>query len=210
MDEKFWHDRWAQNQIGFHRSDANPLLVKYFHSLNLKKGARVFLPLCGKTLDIGWLLSQGYRVAGAELSELAVEQLFKQLGLTPEISKRDRLFHYKATNVDIFVGNFFDLTKDVLGFVDAIYDRAAIVALPNEMRDKYTEHLMQVTNTAPQLLITYEYDQSVISGPPFSVSDKEVKTHYQSRYNLNQLVKLDVPGGMKGVTPASESVWLLK
>lgn len=210
MDSKFWLDRWKNNIIGFHRSDVNPLLREHFHLLELPQGSRIFLPLCGKTLDIGWLLSQGYRVVGAELSEMAIQQLFAELKMTPEIIKVGSLIHYKSKNIDIFVGDLFNLTSELLGPVDAIYDRAALVALPEEMRLKYTSHLIQITSGAPQLLITYEYDQSVIPGPPFSVSTKEVKEHYANQYKVNHIVRLAVPGGMKGLCPATESVYLLK
>ena len=98
----------------------------------------------------------------------------------------------------------------MLGPVDAIYDRAALVALPKEMRDRYTEHLVQITENAPQLVIAYEYDQSVVNGPPFSVSQDEVRRHYTDSYNLTLLATADVPGGLKGKCSATEHVWLLK
>lgn len=79
MEADFWHGKWARNEIGFHRSEANPLLVAHLDSLGLKPSARIFLPLCGKTLDIGWLLSNGFQVIGAELSEAAVVQLLRSL-----------------------------------------------------------------------------------------------------------------------------------
>jgi len=210
MDPKFWHDRWRQNRIGFHRSDTNPLLIEYFSALELRRGQKVFLPLCGKTLDIRWLLLQGFQVAGVELSELAIQQLFSELSITPEVKKLGNLTLYRAKGLDIYVGDIFDLSYDLLGNVDAIYDRAALVALPEEMRAKYTSHLIEITDTAPQLLITYEYDQTVIQGPPFSISTKEVKEHYTDHYKVDHLIRLRVEGGMKGLTPATESVYLLK
>ena len=135
MDRVFWHQKWESNDIAFHRSEANPLLVKYFNELSLAKGSRVFVPLCGKSLDIPWLLSHGYRVAGAELSKIAIEQLFDELGVTPEISRDGELDHYRANNIDLFVGDIFDVSDKMLGPVDAIYDRAALVALPEDMRN---------------------------------------------------------------------------
>ena len=210
MDASFWKDKWERSEIAFHEREANPLLVKYFKELSLAKGSRVFVPLCGKTLDIAWLLSHGYRVVGAELSELAVTQLFAGLGVEPKISEVGSVHRYHAHNIDIFVGDLFHVTREMLGPVDAIYDRAALVALPKDMRDRYTEHLMQISDNAPQLVIAYEYDQSVMGGPPFSVSNEEVRRHYTDSYNLTLLVSSDVPGGLKGKCPATESVWLLK
>lgn len=210
MDASFWKDRWERNEIGFHEREANPLLVKYFKELSLAKGSRVFVPLCGKTLDIAWLLSHGYRVVGAELSEIAVKQLFEGLGVEPKISEVGSLQRYRAQNIEIFVGDLFHVTRAMLGPVDAVYDRAALVALPKDMRDRYTEHLVQISDNAPQLVIACEYDQRVIGGPPFSVSNDEVLRHYTDSYDLTLLVSSDVPGGLKGKCPATENVWLLK
>jgi thiopurine S-methyltransferase len=209
VDASFWHQKWRGNDIAFHRSEPNPLLVEYFKALSLVKGSRIFLPLCGKTLDIPWLLSEGYRVVGAELSKIAIEQLLTELGVEPKILRVGELDHYSAENIDLFVGDIFDLSSQILGQVDAIYDRAALVALPEAMRDRYTAHLMEMTGKAPQLLICYEYDQSCMEGPPFSISHEEVSQHYINNYDLTFRVSINVAGGLKGFA-ANEQVWLLK
>jgi thiopurine S-methyltransferase len=215
MQPDFWYERWKSNQIGFHLPEANPLLVKHFSALNLtpkipqKTSPRVFLPLCGKTLDIAWLLAQGYQVVGAELSQIAVEDLFSQLNLTPNITQKSNLTHFSAANIDIFVGDIFKLTPEIFGMVDAIYDRAALVALPDEMRKAYTAHLLALTNKAPQLLICFEYDQNLHAGPPFSISADEVRKHYQTQHDLTLLSSKSMTDGLKGKFPATEQVWLL-
>jgi thiopurine S-methyltransferase len=210
MDESFWQRKWERNEIAFHQREPNPLLVRYFADLSLPEGSRVFVPLCGKTLDIHWLLSHRYRVAGAELSKIAVEQLFAELGVKPTITAIGRLSRYSANDIDIFVGDIFSLSGSVLGRVDAIYDRAALVAFPAPMRIGYAAHLMKITDRAPQLLISYVYDQRLLDGPPFSVSDEEVGRHYRGSYDLKLLASVDVRGGLKGKCPATENVWLLK
>lgn len=210
MEPSFWHQKWEKNEIAFHEREANQLLVQYFDRLSLEEGSRVFLPLCGKTLDIHWLLSNGYRVAGAELSKIAIQQLFKELGMEPTLSKAGEVDHYCAENIDIFVGDIFALSRKTLGPVDAIYDRAALVALPEETRRRYTAHLREITENAPQLLICYEYDQNLAAGPPFSISNEEVERHYKDRYGLNPLISINVPGGLRGKVPAQENVWWLK
>ena len=210
MDARFWHQKWEANDTPFHGSEANPMLVKYFSALSLPEGSRVFIPLCGKTLDILWLLSNGYRVAGAELSKLAIEQLFAALGMEPIITTLGAIERYSAEDVDIFVGDIFELTGTTLGLVDAIYDRAALVALPETMRNRYTAHLTEISNNAPQLLICYVYDQSVLDGPPFSISNEEVNRHYRERYTLTAMASMEVPGGLKGKCAATENAWLLK
>lgn len=210
MQQDFWHQKWEKNEIGFHLPEPNPLLVKYFPSLHLKPGNRVFLPLCGKTLDIAWLLAQGFCVAGAELSELAIENLFRQLNLTPTITNLGEITHYSAANIEMFVGDIFKVTPIMLGKVDAVYDRAALVALPDTMRKAYSAHLMLITNKTPQLLICFEYDQTTHAGPPFSICADEVKQHYQTAYDLTLLASETLPDGLKGKHPATEQVWWLK
>jgi thiopurine S-methyltransferase len=209
MDTDFWLQKWEKNEIAFHESKPNLVLVAYFKELKLVEDSRVFLPLCGKTLDIGWLLSQGYRVAGAELSKLAIEHLFVGLGLEPKISKFGNISRYSATNIDIFVGDIFDLSNELLGRVDAIYDRAALIALPEEVRNRYAKHLLEITDTAEQLMISLEYDRSLMDGPPFSVDSDEVNRHYKDAYNLKLLGSRSIPGGLKGICAATENVWLL-
>ena len=210
MEKAFWLKKWQSNEIGFHNPEAHGLLVKYFGRLALKPGSRVFVPLCGKTLDIGWLLEQGCSVCGAELSEDAVIQLFEQLAIEPEVEEAGALRRYSGPAIDVFVGDIFQLASESLGPVDAIYDRAALVALPEGMRHQYTQHLIRLTNAAAQLLITFEYDQQRMPGPPFCVSDREVEEHYSGDYRLALLESVDVPGGLKGKCPAQEKVWLLK
>jgi thiopurine S-methyltransferase len=210
MQVDFWHQKWEKNEIGFHLPEANPLLVKHFPTLQLKQGARVFLPLCGKTLDIAWLLAQGYRVVGAELSQIAIEDLFNGLCLIPTITKLGEITHYSTNNIDMFVGDIFKITVAMLDKVDAVYDRAAFVALPEDMRKAYSSHLMTLTNKAPQLLICFAYDQSVHAGPPFSICADEVKQHYNTVYGLTLLASEAMPDGLKGKHPATEQVWWLK
>lgn len=209
MEPSFWHNRWQTNQTGWHESTVNPLLIAHFSSLKLPSGGRVFVPLCGKSLDLGWLLSCGYTVAGAELSELAVIQLFAELGIAPSISAvgKHKLFHEEK--IQIFVGDLFDLSREMLGPVDAVYDRAALVALPEPMRVRYATHLKAITALAPQLVIGYEYDQTMAPGPPFSVTPDELYCHYSDGYTLTPLARIEVPGGLKGKCPATEHVWRL-
>lgn len=210
MEPEFWHSKWQKNEIGFHLSEANPLLVAHFESLSLAQGSRIFLPLCGKTVDIGWLLSRACQVVGVELNRMAVEQLFEALNIEPEISEEGGFTIFRAENIQIFVGDFFELSAMDLGAIDAIYDRAALIALPESMRQKYADHLMVLTQCAKQLLITLTYDQALMPGPPFSVSEEEVAAHYQGAYRIGLLCDHFSETGLKGKHPAYERVWLLQ
>lgn len=214
MEVDFWHQRWQSNQIGFHESKPHGLLLAHFQTLGLTKGKIIFLPLCGKSLDMHWLLAEGYRIVGVELSQIAVEQLFKAMNILPTIATVQSFRRYSAPeahglDIEIFVGNFFDLTSTILGEVDAIYDRAALVALPDAMRERYTQHLMAISHVAQQLLICIEYDQTQASGPPFSVNAALVHDYYAKNYHLTRLETSAIAGGLKGKVPATEVAWRL-
>ena len=148
MEASYWHERWGENRIAFHEKQANALLVGYFNKLELDAGARIFVPLCGKSLDIGWLLGKGFRVVGVELSELAVQQLFEELGGEPEVDSAGTLKHYRSSGLDVFAGDIFELSREQLGEVEAVYDRAALVALPEDMRARYARHVSDVSGAA--------------------------------------------------------------
>lgn len=210
VESSFWHQRWSENDIGFHEVKTNALLAKHFHLLGADKGSRIFVPLCGKTRDIAWLLGNGFQVVGVELSEIAVTDLFVDLQINPEISQIDRLTRYSGRNIEIYIGDIFDLSSDILGSVDAIYDRAALVALPTEIRDRYTVQVKTITHGAPQLLICFEYNQNLMDGPPFSINAEEVTRQYGSSYHLTLVESVDVIGGLKGQCPAQEHAWILK
>jgi len=206
MDANFWQERWANKNTNWHQSKPNPLLVEHFDALALRSDAQVFVPLCGKTLDIAWLRQQGCRVSGVELSEMAVIELFDDMQITPTVTQSEKheqdLLCYSAPGLCIYVGDFFLLALEDLDAVDAIYDRAALVALPPAMRQTYASHLQCITNCAPQLLITFNYDQSKMPGPPHSIPPQEIQQHYSKAYHIQQLEARPVDGGLKGQVEA--------
>jgi len=210
MDSDFWHKRWQNNELGWHEGDVNGLLAAHFDDWASAGGQRVFLPLCGKTRDIAWLLSAGHRVAGIELSRAAVEQLFAELGIEPVISRHGDLEHFQAEGIDIFAGDLFELSAQALGPLDVVYDRAALVALPDGMRDRYSAYLMELTGRAPQFLLCFEYDQREMDGPPFSVTGDEVRRHYGEHYDVQLIASREVDGGLKGICAATEIAWSLQ
>lgn len=195
MQPEFWHKRWALNQIGFHLGEVNPNLQRFWPELELEKHARVLVPLCGKSLDLVWLAGQGFQVLGVELSEKAVEDFFNEQQLVAKISQRGAFKAYSAESIELWCGDFFALTaQDVVECV-GLYDRAALIALPPEMRERYTQHLTQILPGACEgLLITLEYEQTQIDGPPFSVSDAEVQQLLASDWQLDILEERDVLG----------------
>ncbi|WP_309496262.1 thiopurine S-methyltransferase [Sulfurovum sp.] len=209
MEANFWHNLWETNATGWHLGDTNPFLLEFFEQLELKTDHRIFIPLCGKTRDIKWLLDSGHKVVGAELNENAIQELFASLLLQPKVQKVGQLTLYSAKDIDIFVGDIFELNKEVLGNVDAIYDRGALVALPKEMRIQYTSLLCNITESAPQLLINFEYDQSLLEGPPFSITKTEIEEHYLEFYDIKLLKSLHLEDGPFTEVSANENIWLL-
>lgn len=209
MDKKFWQSKWDKNEIRFNQSKPHPLLVKHFDKLSLDKGNRVFLPLCGKTIDIAWLISNGFYVVGVELVEIAIQQLFNELEIEPKIEQVGELKLYRAENLDIFVGDFFKVRGKMLKPINAVYDRAALVALPEKKRIKYTKHLVSITKKAPQILITFDYNQEEISGPPFSINSDEIKMHYGDKYKTDLIESIHSQSSLKKSVSVAENIWIL-
>lgn len=210
MNEQFWHDRWETNQIAFHNHDTNPLLARHLQTFLSRPNPRVLVPLCGKSRDMVWLAQQGCRVTGVELSELAVEQFFREWSMEPNIKTAGSLKRYEADGLVIFQGSIFDLTPELLAPIDFVYDRAALVALPEDLRERYANLLIDLTARAPQLLICYEYDQTCSEGPPFSVSEEEIRHLYGGVFHSKLLGRYEVENGLKGKCTAFEAVWHLE
>jgi len=213
MEPKFWQERWARNQLGFHLPEVNPYLERHWPSLALAEGAKVLVPLCGKSLDLMWLATQGHRVLGVELSEQAVEAFFSEQSLTPRITQRGVFTVYQADLIEVWCGDFFALDAEVLADCTAVYDRAALIALPPLMRSQYTEQLNNMVRPGCQgLLITLDYDQTQKAGPPFAVTDEEVKVLLGAHWSLQVIEKQDILGEswkfvQDGVTGLDERVY---
>lgn len=176
MEPAFWQKRWADNQIGFHQGQVNPYLQAHWPALGLAPGSRVLVPLCGKSLDLAWLAGQGYHVLGVELSRRAVEGFFREHGLEPEVRQQGAFEVWRQGNVELWCGDFFALRAQDIGDCVGLYDRAALIALPLQMRAKYMEALSALLPVRCQgLLVTLNYDQALLDGPPFSVGDEEVR-----------------------------------
>ncbi|MBH81887.1 MAG: thiopurine S-methyltransferase [Gammaproteobacteria bacterium] len=185
MDGDFWRERWRSNEIGFHQPDYNKWLLKYWRELHVPRGSDVFVPLCGKSRDLYWLLQRGYRVQGVELVEQAIEAFFEENDLRARRDTRGRFGRFTVPNAEILCGDFFELTVNHLNTPVAVFDRAALVALPEKLRFRYADHLLRIIPDGAQiLLVTLEYPQDQVSGPPFSVSREEVTVHFEERCGI--------------------------
>jgi thiopurine S-methyltransferase len=193
VDNQHWLDRWKENRIGFHEPAVNQHLHQYFSEFDLAEGASVFLPLCGKALDISWIAAQGYQVIGIELSALAIEAFFEDNQLNYERFDSDRFGVYKSTNICLLQGDFFDLSKDDLGACSLVYDRAALIAVNPLDRSRYCEHMLSIIPAVSNmLLVTLEYNQAEMQGPPFAVLEDEVRQYYSEAFSISLLESNDI------------------
>jgi thiopurine S-methyltransferase len=193
MKTEFWLERWQNNEIGFHQGEINAHLQEYWGGLHLPAGAEVFVPLCGKSRDMLWLCAQGHRVLGVELSPLAVEDFFLENELKPQLRSHGPFDSWSCDGVTLLCGDFFDLDAADLKGVSGVYDRASLVALPPEMRERYAQHLHAILPArVPMLLVTMDYAQAEMSGPPFAVDAAEVRELYAAHYGVEPLYTLDV------------------
>ena len=193
MQADFWLERWEQNQIGFHEEEINSHLQKFWSRLNIPSGSKIFVPLCGKSSDMLWLLSQGYQVFGVELSPLAVKSFFAENNLQARVSDCGAFQRWEMDGLTIYQGNFFDLSSEDLLDCCAIYDRASLIALPVEMRQPYSQRLHEIVPALSHtLLVTLEYNQDEMQGPPFSVSADEVHRLFGAVSKIECLYKDDI------------------
>jgi thiopurine S-methyltransferase len=213
MQPEFWHQRWQRGETGWHLPEINLHLQEHWPRLGAK--GRVLVPLCGKTLDLLWLAGEGHRVLGVEISPIAVEALFRDNGLTPIVTDEPPFQRYRVDEIEVLCGDFFALGSGEVGEVAAVYDRGSLIALPPNLRPRYVEHLTGLLQpTTRVLLITLEYDQAEMAGPPFSVRDAEVRALFGVRFDVCCLAEADVLSeslGLRsrGVTRLREQVYAL-
>ena len=188
-----WESRWQEGRIGFHLSKVNPYLLRYSDNLLTQDTKSVFVPLCGKTLDLSWLAGKTKNVVGIELVHKAVKDFFNENKLTHSIRQSGKLNLFSNDTVALFQGDFFDLNNEQTTLFEAIYDRGSIVAFDSPERQRYVDHLMSFLKPGGRiLLITLEYDQNQMSGPPFSVPTDEIEWLYAPHGLLELLETTDI------------------
>jgi thiopurine S-methyltransferase len=212
MKAEYWLERWQAGHIGFHRADANPRLVAN-QPRAFGDCVRILVPLCGKSHDMEWLAVHGYEVVGVELSELAARDFFAERGLEPTRGQLGPFVEYRHGAVTILVGDFFAAEPDALGYFEGVYDRAAMIALPADLRARYAAHLPTLmTPKGKLLLVTLHYDAE--GGPPFDVSPEEVERSFpHGKLTLLESVdaREETPGPVsRGASFVQENVHLIE
>jgi thiopurine S-methyltransferase len=216
MDSEFWNARWEAQEIGFHQPNFEPALDQYWHLLKAPAGARVFVPLSGKSLDMVWLAQQGYHVVGSEFSERAVDDFFSERSLTPTVRKDGPFIIKSSGPYEIWCGDFFALPPAAVVKVSGVYDRAALIALPADMQLRYADKMKSLLPAkAPILLITVDYKQSEMPGPPFATPKQMVERLFADRYECTLLVAKEVLAKYehfreRGLTALEGAVYLLQ
>ncbi|MDD5059059.1 MAG: thiopurine S-methyltransferase [Sideroxydans sp.] len=215
MKKEFWLERWERAEIGFHQGEINPYLRRFWPELDVARGGEVFVPLCGKSLDMVWLRQQGNFVLGVELSPIAVRDFFREQGRLAQRVSGGGFDNYIADGFCLACGDFFDLREEDMAQVSAVYDRASLVALPPEMRESYARHLVNILPSGTRiLLVTFDYPQAEMPGPPFAVSVQEVQALYGQYAEVRLLAQEDVLAQnprfvQRGVTRMQENIFLV-
>lgn len=192
MEQGFWHKCWERNALGFHQHSVHLFLTQYFSSMCLSQDKHVFVPLCGKSSDMLYL-GEYLNVTGNELSEIACRDFFQDNGVCFEKSAHRHFTKYSCENISLLQGDFFALQADDIPKVDWIYDRAALVALPEAMQNKYVAHLKSFFNSGTRLfLVTVEFPKDQLSGPPFAITSERVARLFDG-FHIEHLASHDLP-----------------
>lgn len=190
MEKDFWLSKWEMNQIGFHQDEYNPNLMEYLpHYLtDHHSKPNVLVPLCGKTKDIIYLANHAQKIIGVELAEKACHDFFIENALQFDVQEiNENVKVYRSLNIELYCGDIFNIDENVFKDIDLIYDRASLVALPQEMRTKlYQLYKKLLKNDTRLYAITFEYDQSQMQGPPFSISTNEFEEEFKN-FHLKHL-----------------------
>jgi thiopurine S-methyltransferase len=216
MNKTFWTERWQRRDIGFHQPHIHEQLTRFWPTLGLPMASTVFVPLAGKTRDMVWLATQGHRVIGVELSEVAVREFFQDGGQTPDVRSDGPFDVYSAGPFSLYRGDFFEMPPKAMTEVAAVYDRAALIALPPDLRVRYAQKLTSIIpSKAVIFLVTVAYPNGEISGPPFSVTRDDVESLYGDAFKVEVLEDrdgLEASGNLKrrGVTELRETAYLLR
>ena len=187
----FWEERWHLGQTGWHNQVVNNNLHNHADALFQTEMPTIFVPLCGKTLDMSWLAEQGAQIIGVDLVEQAIHEFFAEKNEIPECSTVHRIPRFQNDNITLFQANIFNINTNVIGHVDAIFDRAALVALPLEKRQEYAEHCLSLLKSGGTiLLITYDSPVADTQGPPFPVRKGTVESLYASASKCELLAEV--------------------
>lgn len=213
----FWTELWREGRTSFHKEEVNHDLVNIFPNLNVPARGRVLVPLCGKSLDMLWLIRQGYHVVGIELIEQAIHQFAQEHQIAFQQEIIGQIKHFFTDNMDLWVTDIFALNSELIQSVDAIYDRAALIALPKKLRSEYVDICLQWLKPKGSILLkTLEYNQEEIQGPPYSVSPEEVALLYRQCAIIESLKSQireqnrNDPLFMKGISRANDQVWCIR
>jgi len=184
-DHALWKQSWRGNQIAFHLLHIHPLLIRFWPALGLGAADRVFVPLCGKSLDLMWLHGLGHDVVGIELSPLAIQAFFQESGLKPRQTRHGALTRWSQDRLAIYCGDFFRLKPRDLQGVRVVYDRASLTALPESLRAPYVAHLAKILPAGCQiLLLTVEDLDDGESEADASKASSEIAALYEARFEI--------------------------
>ena len=216
MEPDFWHKRWEAGRLGFHQQKINSRLKKLWHIAAPEKGGKVLAPLCGKSLDMLWLARGGYEVVGIEVSDIACRDFYVENKLKYARTDDPPFVKFSGGGIDLWCGDFFDLKPGDMADIHTVYDRAALIALPEAMRADYASHLASILRPGSRVfLISMDYDQNKMKGPPFSVPENSIRGMFENEFSIEIIAQSsgpDIVGNLadRGLDTLNEKVYLLQ
>jgi len=200
---QMWKDRWDAGQIGFHKSDVHQTLVKYIDKLfpNGNKG-KIFVPLCGKTVDMKWLADNGIDVIGLDAVRVSLEQFYSEHNIENSVEKcadlgqEAEVFKSSDNKIRLYCADMFKFSPDIEGTFDAIWDRGSLVAIYRKDVPTYAEIIKKLLKPGASCLVeVFEYDVSIFDGvdnpqkppPPHPVLEEELRRLYEPDCSVEQL-----------------------
>ncbi len=216
MEHEFWYGAWAKERQGWNQASANVHLRCYWEQfVGEKEKEKVFVPLCGQSIDMLWLNEAGHATVGVELDQNAVKRFYEQNQLNHSISQTGNLRTYTSNSLVIHTGDYFQLLPLHLMGASLVYDRAALIALPHSMRQRYVDKLALLLETGSKiLLISMVYDESEMSGPPFSVREEEIMKLFEYGFEVEKVASSSdhtLLGGLakRGLSALTENVYFI-
>jgi len=211
INNEFWQKKWKDGIIGFHKKSVNEKLSGFFAQIKDESTKRVYVPLCGKSVDMIWLAREGMEVIGSEISGLAIQQFFQENKISFEQNQR----RFSSEQIVIENDDFFHFDPRELGTIDAIYDRAAMVAMPSERHADYAQRLLKILRPGGSiLLVTFTYKQNQMSGPPFSVTEQSVLQHFKpakiTELFHQSILEKEPKFQSRGLDSLTETVWRIQ
>lgn len=216
MDVSYWKKRWLDGQTGWHENEVHPLLIKYYDFLSLSLKKHFFFPLCGKTLDLDWILSKNHTTTGVEASEIAIKEVENRLKVSFKKAAYQNFTKHTFGNLTLMQGNYFDLDTTLIDPIDVVFDRGAFVAIHPNQRKKYIEMYNKLlTHESIILLVAYQYNENASTNPPYSLSELQIRALMEPDFDIEiceseEILDIDPKFKERGINVFARNVYKIQ